>query len=60
MDIAAVSVGLRQTSTQLQAGTMVLRKVMDLEQQQGSDMLSLLKSVTVPSAGLGENIDISA
>ena len=60
MDIAAVSVGLRQTNTQLQAGTMVLRKVMDLEQQQGSDMLSLLKSVTVPSAGLGENIDISA
>lgn len=60
MDIAAVSVGLRQTSTQLQAGTMVLRKVMDLEQQQGSDMLSLLKSVTLPSAGLGENIDISA
>ncbi len=61
MDIAAMSTGLSQLNLQSQASTMVLRKAMDQQQQQTSDMLSLLQSVAVPSPEhLGKSIDISA
>ncbi|WP_346352892.1 YjfB family protein [Azotosporobacter soli] len=61
MDIAAMSTGLSQLNFQSQASTLVLRKAMDQQQQQASDMLSLLQSVAVPSPEpLGQSIDISA
>jgi hypothetical protein len=61
MDIAAMSTGLSQLSFQNQVGTSVLRKAMNQQEQQASDMLSLLQSVAVPSPEhLGQTIDISA
>lgn len=50
MDIAALSVINSQQQVQLQAGTMLLRKAMDVSTQDAS---ALLKTM-----GIGNNIDI--
>lgn len=56
MDIAAVSIGLKQVQLAQAAGTSILKKAMDTAQVQAQDLLKIMEQSVQPQ--LGNNIDI--
>lgn len=57
MDIAAVSIGLKQVQLAQAAGTSILKKAMDNAQVQAQDLLKIMEQSVQPQ--LGANIDIT-
>lgn len=57
MDIAAVSIGLKQVQLAQAASTSVLKKAMDTAQVQAQDLLKIMEQAVQPQ--LGNNIDIT-
>lgn len=57
MDIAAVSIGLKQVQLAQAAGTSILKKAMDNAQVQAQDLLKIMEQSVQPQ--LGNTIDIS-
>jgi hypothetical protein len=57
MDIAALSIGLKQAQVVQAASTSVLKKAMDTAQVQAQDMLKVMEQSVQPQ--LGANIDLS-
>lgn len=57
MDIAAVSIGLKQVQLAQAASTSILKKAMDNAQAQAQDLLKIMEQTAQPE--LGANIDIT-
>lgn len=57
MDIAAVSIGLKQVQLAQAASTSVLKKAMDSAQNQAQDLLKIMEQSVQPQ--VGANIDVS-
>ncbi|HWQ73813.1 MAG TPA: YjfB family protein [Syntrophomonas sp.] len=58
MDIAAVSIGLKQVQLAQAASTSILKKAMDNAQVQAQDLLKIMEQSVQPQ--LGANIDLEA
>lgn len=56
MDIAAVSIGLKQVQLAQAAGTSILKKAMDNAQVQAQDLLKIMEQSVQPQ--LGNTVDI--
>ncbi|GGH41533.1 hypothetical protein GCM10008014_01080 [Paenibacillus silvae] len=59
MDIAALSMGMSQASVAQTASLQVMSMAKDMAQQQGEQMVEMLKSVPAPHPNLGGSLDIS-
>ncbi len=57
MDIAAVSIGLKQVQLAQAASTSILKKAMDNAQVQAQDLLKIMEQSVQPQ--LGNTIDIT-
>ncbi|MEN6349905.1 MAG: YjfB family protein [Syntrophomonas sp.] len=57
MDIAAVSIGLKQVQLAQAASTSILKKAMDSTQVQAQDLLKIMEQSVQPQ--VGANIDVS-
>ncbi|MEQ8175989.1 MAG: YjfB family protein [Syntrophomonadaceae bacterium] len=57
MDIAAVSIGLKQVQLAQAASTSILKKAMDNAQVQAQDLLKIMEQSIQPQ--LGANVDLT-
>ena len=58
MDIAALSVSMKQNSLSQQVGISVLKKAMNVENENGEALTKMMESSVSPT--LGNNIDVKA